>query len=132
MINQISWTQFVFTLGFFALAYYLYLFYRFAKKAEHKEYQKEQEQYDPPYPGEEALVSDETFEKAELLIEKLTEYIHGTGDRELLVLKLRSEILAYPELNTPAFRLGINNRIMSELEKSGSVTLTEREIDDLW
>lgn len=132
MINHISWTQFVFTLGFFALAYYLYLFYRFAKKEEHKEYQQEQENFDPPYNGEEAMVTDETFEMAEILIAKLTECIQAIGDRELLKLRLRSEILAYPELNTPAFRMGINNRIMTELENNGSVTLTEREIEDLW
>lgn len=132
MISHISWTQFVFTLGFFALAYYLYLFYRFARKAERKDYPEQEDLFDPPYDQDQEKITDELFDKAELLIDKLTERISQATDKDTLLPQLHSELLAYPELNIAAFRAGINNRIITEVEKYCPFTLSESEIDGLW
>lgn len=133
-MSGITWTQFIVGMGGLMLCYYIYLFFRFGRNAERKEMNEQsgRNEYEPPYDPD-GGITDEMFQKAELLINELTENIHNIRDnRELLMLKLRAALLGYPELNVPAFRVGINNRISMVLEEVAETPLTEAEIEGLW
>ncbi|WP_199119249.1 hypothetical protein [Pedobacter sp. ASV28] len=134
MIREITWTQYVFTISGLCLCYYLYLFYRFAKKSQRKDFNEQNgiEEYDPSMEEVDAIITDELFEKADELIQKLTVSIEIEDNKEQLCALLSGNLGEYPELNTPAFRAGINNRIQTELEKRGVVTMSEHEVDGLW
>ena len=134
MLNGITWTQYFIAVALLGLLYYLYLFLHFARRAQKKEYGELYETIDSGDPATEMEISitDELFEKSDELIEKLTISIRGEDNKAQLRALLSASLMEYPELNIPAFRAGINNRIQTELEKSGVMTMSEVEIDGLW
>jgi hypothetical protein len=131
-MQGITWTHFAYSMACFGLAYYLYLFFRFGKRAASKDYPPhEEDSYDPPFDSHQADITDDLFEKAEELISALTDKINSIEDEQLLKAQLSESLKLYPELNIPAFRLGINHRIKTELENIGR-TMDERETETLW
>lgn len=132
ILQGLTWTQFVYAVCILGIIYYVYLFVRFAKKGEQlnvtDEPQNEEFEEDLQ---DQAAITDELFEKADELISALLSKIGSITDRELLKEQLSATLKLYPELNIPAFRAGINNRIFSEMNDKGSA-MSEREIEQLW
>jgi len=79
---------------------------------------------------------DEEFAEVEELIARLKETIQNTAtkksDPQEFKHYLHLLLLEYPTVQTSLFRSSVNEFIVSECEKYGSLTLTEQEIEMLW
>lgn len=79
---------------------------------------------------------DEEFAEVEELIARLKETIQNTAtkkcDPQEFKHYLHLLLLEYPTVKTSLFRSSVNEFIVSECEKYGSLTLTEQEIEMLW
>ncbi|WP_143706026.1 hypothetical protein [Emticicia sp. TH156] len=86
------------------------------------------------YPFE--RTGEDEFAEVEELISRLKETIqHATIKKYIpqeLKNYLRLLLQEYPTIKTSLFRSSVNEFIVSECEKYGSLTLTEQEVDLLW
>lgn len=96
------------------------------------------EQIDKPLQKEASLTEkpDNTFKEIENLIEKLKEAIadasHKKYIRQELFHYLQLIIKEYPGLKNSSYRPTINEFIVSECEKQGSIAMNEEEAEMLW
>lgn len=78
----------------------------------------------------------EEFAEVEDLIARLKETIQNTATKKCNPQEFKHYLhlllLEYPTLKTSLFRSSVNEFIVSECEKYGSLTLTEQEIEMLW
>lgn len=83
-----------------------------------------------------AQTSDDTFEDIERLIVQLKEAICDAGTktytREEFFLLLRLILIEYPHLKDSPFQSALNELIVSECEKYGSIVISEEEVVMLW
>lgn len=79
---------------------------------------------------------DEEFAEVEGLIARLKETIQNIAtkkyDPQEFKHFLRLLLLEYPTVKTSLFRSSVNEFIVSECNKYGSLTLTEQEVELLW
>jgi hypothetical protein len=135
MLENVTWTQFFIGVGVLLLVYYAYVFVKYFKPgrlpvpaalAGDGEDRKDQVE----------ALADETILAAEELAGRIAECIAFAAETRLskadLLDRLRGELSDFPTLDTPAFREGIKNVILSETDRRGSVTLSEREVNGLW
>lgn len=136
MISNITWGQYFIIVVFVLAFYYLFLIIRFSKNREDitdrlDEFKDEfkNANYDLE---EQHQLTDQLFDQAEALIDKLILIIGQMDNKEQLLGALRKELAKHPSLNIAAFRAGINNRIHEELQQIGIIQMSEREIEGLW
>ncbi|RPD39334.1 hypothetical protein [Chitinophaga barathri] len=135
MLENVTWTQFFIGVGVMLLVYYLFVFFKYFNQ--HRllvsgtvtnDASKREDSND--------ALAEETIAAAEELSDRIAESIAYAADTKMrkdeLLQRLRAEISDFPTLDTPAFREGIKNVILSETDRNGSVTLSEREVNELW
>jgi len=137
MMTNISWSQYFLAIGLLSAVYYAYVFIRYRNKGQETDEQASQWQEDADELNGRQLhdaqeINDELFAQADELIEKISMNVEVSETKEEFSRKIKDDLLEYPALNIPAFRAGINNRIITELEKKGSIKMSEREVEGLW
>lgn len=79
---------------------------------------------------------DDEFAEVEALIARLKETIQHASTKKHAIQEfkhfLRLLLLEYPTVKTSLFRSSVNEFIVSECDKYGSLTLTEQEVELLW
>lgn len=147
MLTGITWTHYLATVCVALVIYYCYVWMRYGRRkgtpaAGTKKGSFPGSEMEAIDEGEElyfndgATVTDELFDQAQDMLERITQVIRvasGSGSKkEDLIGALRSILSRYPQLNIPAFRHGINERILTTCKNTDSAVLTEREVDELW
>lgn len=148
MLEHISWKDFAIFLAGGCIAYYGIMLVTGKLKLTGKERSGRQS----PSPASEHLSEDndddgtiitqpdqqdETeFETLELLANELQVIIvqskaENSSKDELMEL-LRKEIIGYPELNNPAFRMAINNLITRTSQQERDMEISRQEAEELW
>lgn len=79
---------------------------------------------------------DDEFDQVEQLIKRLKEVIKDASTRKLIPEEFKQYVQLifkeYPSLKSSSLRTSINELVVSECQKYGTVTLTEEEVDLLW
>mgnify|MGYP000868614696 CR=1 FL=1 len=158
MFTGISWTDYVAAVVILLVVYYAYVGVRYfsgdlralltGKKKLHfrRVPQGDDEEEDTSYITETTSTpispstfeesSDSDFEEVEHLIGRLKEVIADASGRELIPQEfshyLRITLKEYPNIKNSPLRPSVNELIVSECEKYGTVTLSVEEVDRLW
>lgn len=83
-----------------------------------------------------AETEEDTFNDVEQIISRLKETIavaiEKKHERSILLKLLQSVYKFYPELRYSAFRPAIDELVISECEKKGSIKLSEEDVEMMW
>jgi hypothetical protein len=154
MFTNISWTDYFITVIILLAIYYLFVGIRYyavdikdllsgKRKLNLKtalannskgEYLTREENLRPSEGSEET--TDEEFTEVEHLIERLKALIADASHRKMIPQEfnqyLRLVLKEYPSVKNSSLRASVNELIVSECEKYGTVTLKEDEVDLVW
>ncbi|EHQ27022.1 hypothetical protein [Mucilaginibacter paludis] len=162
MFTHITWGNYLFTVALLLVVYYLIIaatFYRADAKRllsaklkkdgstpddgyrDHKEETErsnevdQYERFDGPQDSF-AYTTDETFAEVEALILQLKTGITDAAAQQLskedTALTIRGILKNHSSLKDTAFQSSLTELIVSECEKTGSITLSEEEVEELW
>ncbi|PTS99885.1 hypothetical protein DBR11_11470 [Pedobacter sp. HMWF019] len=152
MLSKISWSQYLTTVLAILVLYYLYVFIRYYASDLQKgpsqrkqpipdpatSYSNAAEVEEPSYKSTDMASenTDDSFEKIELLIEELKQYME-VESKSLLVNDniahdLKQIVGKYHSLKYTPYKSAINELILAECSKYGLATLDENDVDGLW
>jgi hypothetical protein len=152
MLSKISWSQYLTTVLAILVVYYLYVFIRYYASDLQKgpgqrkqpvpdaatSYRNTTEVEEPSYQSAQTTseITDDSFEKIELLIEELKQYME-VESKSLLVndnvaQELKQIIEKYQSLKYTPYKSAINELILAECSKYGLATLDESDVEGLW
>ena len=167
LLENISWAQFLATVLLISATYYSYIAYKyypqevrslFIKKypAGHNPFSFQQDAAEQvvakhiptnvvalTQPATLDEVTEDTFDRIEMLIEQLKPAIAGaslgTGSEnqqndlsESLQISMSTILSSFPDLRTSSFSPAIIELIQTEIKNSGSAAPSETEIMELW
>lgn len=155
MFTNISWTDYFITVTILLAIYYLFVGIRFyaggikdllsgKRKLNLKTalYYNSKSEYPSDAEGNihpEASfeeTTDKEFTEVEHLIERLKELIADASRRKMIPQEFKQYLSLvlkeYPSVKNSSLRTSVNELIVSECEKYGTVTLTEDEVDLVW
>lgn len=158
MFTGISWTDYVAAVAILLVIYYAYVGVRYfsgdlrallagKKKLRFRRVPQGSDEEDstssdtdtastPISPSTFEESSDSDFEEVEHLIGRLKDVIADASGRELIPQEfshyLRMTLKEYPNIKNSPLRPSVNELIVSECEKYGTVTLSVEEVDRLW
>jgi len=152
MLSKISWSQYLTTVLAILVLYYLYVFIRYYASDLQKgpgqrkqpvpdavtPYTNTTEAEEPSYQSTQTTseIADDSFEKIELLIEELKQYME-VESKSLLVndnvaQDLKQIVGKYHSLKYTPYKSAINELILAECSKYGLATLDESDMEGLW
>lgn len=155
MLNDISWTDYIMAVGITLVIYYLFIGVKYyageikdllsgkrkfklkpALPAAHeKQYDQNIESEQPGITGFENSKDDE-FIELEHLIGRLKTVIEDASHREMVPQEFKQYLTMilkeYPSIKDSPLRSSVNEMIISECQKYGTVMLNEDEVDSLW
>ncbi|MBN9293592.1 MAG: hypothetical protein J0G96_06400 [Flavobacteriia bacterium] len=151
MLSNITWTEYLTTVGLMMIAYYTYVGLRYyptelkrllSMKKENGGFEDagvnplieaEYEDEDEGFQGED---EQDEYSEVEALITSLTELIKKATEKKAVLPEfkqsLRMVLRKYPSVKETPFRSSINELIVSECAKSEYHTLSEGEVNRLW
>ena len=84
----------------------------------------------------ESAASNTIFHEVDGLVKRLKNVISDATQNKLVKQEfedsMRSALLAYPLLRDSPYRSSVDELIVSECEKQGSILLTQQEVEALW
>ena len=84
----------------------------------------------------ESAESNTIFHEVDGLVKRLKNVISDATQKKLVKQEfedsMRSALLAYPLLRDSPYRSSVDELIVSECEKQGSILLTQQEVEALW
>ena len=133
MLSNVTWGEYLITLIVLVVLYYLFIGYK---------YYREDIRWilsgNLPKRGQagQPLAKDDTFEELQAIVNDLKYAVldkagKGISKTELLT-RLKYRLVNYSGLQKPAFRLAINNWIISHAKEMCGVELTEQELNNNW
>jgi len=152
MFTGITWTTYLSAVALLLVIYYLYVGVRYFS-GDLKDLLAGKKKLLPrrPLPAEQPQAvtaqepgnspafedsSDDDFREMEHLIGRLKDVIADASQKELIPQEfrqyLRMTLKEYPAIQHSPLRSSVNELIVSECEKYGTVTLREEEVDALW
>lgn len=152
MFTGITWTNYLSAVAMLLAIYYLYVGVRYFS-SDLKDLLAGKKKLLPkrPLPAEQPQAvttqepnnaaafedsSDDDFWEMEHLIARLKDVIAVASQRELIPQEfkqyLHMTLKEYPTIQYSPLRSSVNELIVSECEKYGTVTLREEEVDALW
>lgn len=151
MLSNITWGEYFTTVGLAMTAYYLYVGTRYypselkrmlsSRKNENDDDQtmlvepEPSDQFDDTDDFSVPSESDE-FAEVEALVGNVTEAIRKASKKQMVIGEfkqmLRMLLKERNHLADSPFRQSINQLIISECDKQGTFTLSEKEIDVIW
>ncbi|MET6998680.1 hypothetical protein [Chitinophaga defluvii] len=154
MFTGISWTTYLSAVAILLVIYYLYVGVRYFSGdlkdllAGKKKFKlrpappgdADDTPVSPFQPSENTLAfeeaTDSDFQEVEELIGRLKDVIADASQRELIPQEfrqyLRMTLKEYPAIKNSPLRLSVNELIVSECEKYGTVTLSAEKVDEMW
>lgn len=157
MFTGISWTDYLAVVAILVMIYYAYVGVRYfsgdirglltgKRKLHFRRVKRDEEEEPTSYvtdiassptsPSNFEESNDSDFEEVEHLISRLKDVIADASGRELIPQEfshyLRITLKEYPNINNSVLRPSVNELIVSECEKYGTVTLSVEEVDRLW
>lgn len=156
MITNISWTDYFIAVTILLAVYYLFIGIRYhsvdLKNLLSAKWKRRLKTVIPnnlpvnglPFNEENSHLSkvsfeettDEEFNEVEHLIERLKSVIADASQRKLMLQEFKQYLgmvlKEYPAVKYSPLRSSINELIISECQKYGTVMLTEEEVDLLW
>ena len=149
MFSNISWTDYLFGVAVILTIYYLFVGIRyFLPEIKEAVTGKGKLNFKAAMPNDPALqeflppdenhdfgeAEDQVFAEVQQLADGLKTAV--AAGKNLSRSELKQELLLvlreYPLIKHSAFRSAINELVVSECQKIGSVTLDEKEVDELW
>jgi len=157
MFTTISWSNYGIVIGGLLLVWYLFVGLRFYRE-EIKEIvegkrklqfrgaigeSNAQSDNDPRHldfesttSGAETAASNTIFQEVDGLVKQLKNVITDATQKKLIKQEfedsMRSALFAYPLLRDSPYRSSVDELIVSECEKQGSILLTQQEVEALW
>ena len=156
MFTNISWTDYFITVTILLAIYYLFVAIRYyagdvkdmlsgKRKLNLKtaisynskgEYPLTIERNTHPSEASFEETTDKNFTEVEHLIERLKGLIADASHRKMIPQEFKQYLSLvlkeYPSVKNSSLRASVNELIVSECEKCGTVILTEDEVDLLW
>jgi hypothetical protein len=156
MFTNISWTDYFITMTILLAIYYLFVGIRYyagdikdllsgKRKLNLKtvlpfnskgEYHSAAERNIHPSETSFEETTDKEFTEVEHLIERLKALIADASRRKMIPQEFKQYLSLvlkeYPSVKNSSLRASVNELIVSECEKYGTVTLTEDEVDLMW
>lgn len=150
MLSNITWAEYWTGIGITTVVYYLYIALRYYPNELKKilSGRKGESDNDTAAVGvfiQQDVEDDEDefqdggedeFQEIEALIESLTSTIEKASKEQLVLPEfkqcLRMALREYPGVKDSPFRNAVSELIVSECEKQGTYTLSEKDIDVLW
>lgn len=151
MLNSISWQDYLTAAAISAAIYYLVIGLRYYREDLKKAFSgpgrtnHRTTSYEDM--GDTGVISiaekasqseplNEEFDEVEHLIDRVKRLIADTVEKGLdekpFRQSLRGLFQEYPALKTSLLRSSINELVVSECEKYGTVTISESEVEELW
>lgn len=155
MLNNISWTDYIMAVGIALVIYYLFIglkYYsedikdllsgkrRFKLKpapsvAHNRQHEQDVKSGPEEFTGYENSRDDE-FMELEHLIGRLKTIIEDASRRKMVPQEFKQYLTMilkeYPSIKDSPLRSSVNEMIISECQKYGTVILNEEEMDSLW
>nr|WP_121269878.1 hypothetical protein [Pedobacter schmidteae] len=129
MLSNLTWAQFFAFIGCAAMIYYVFVILRYYPQEIKKIFSKKNT---PVQDDEYDFIPDDEFDRVELLARKLTIGFARVSRGDILAHDMLQEELApFNDIKSDVLRSGINEMVVSEMKKIGTVT-SEGEIDTMW
>lgn len=156
MLTGISWTDYFIVVGIALVIYYAFVSVKYysgeikdllsgKRKLQFKpvpsaqsqrQYEKDVDQVQQEEGGGFEETTDSEFAEVEHLIERLKQVIEDASRRKLIPEEFKQYLAMllkeYPSVKQSPLRSSINELIISECQKYGTVTISEDEVELLW
>lgn len=156
MLTKISWANYLTIISLLMTGYYLFVVFRYystdmkdlfsgkrklkfrgntSPNSRNKDLLPSVKNHKNESSALETNIVDDLVE-VDQLIERLKEVVADASSKKLIPREfmeyLHAVLLEYPNIKNSPYRSSINELIMSECEKYGTVTLSEEEVEQLW
>jgi len=143
MLSKVSWGEYTIIMGILVVSYYFYIGVKYYRKEITALLNGKLKKNDQTVPNEkpknsfkDSAITEASFDELEAIVNDLRYAVFDKAGRQVskteLLSLLQRRLANYEGLQKPAFRVAINNNIITNAKDICGVVLSEEELNAAW